>query len=163
LTRRLNGAQSIPKAHEPAQALSAGEEEALLNWLQRQQERGFPIYHKMLKGLAEYLIALQDNTHRRDTLSIRILSHDWTYRFVNRHPHLKAMMSRPIELTRINACTREAFEKWFNIYRKMTTTHKAEHYNIYNIDETGFQMGNSARSYIIVDKRISTTGYMLDV
>ena len=35
LTRRLNGAQSISKALEPRQALSAGEEEALLNWLQR--------------------------------------------------------------------------------------------------------------------------------
>src|SRR5579862_3537850 len=126
LTRRLNGTQSIPKAHKPKQALSAGEEEALLNWLQRQQERGFPIYYRMLKGLAEYLVALQDNTHRRDTLSIRTLSHDWTYRFIRRHPHLKAMISRPIELTRINACTREAFEKWFNTYRKITTTYKAE-------------------------------------
>jgi hypothetical protein len=64
LTRRLNGAQSILKALELRQAISAGEEEALLNWLQRQQERGFPIHYRMLKGLAEYLIALQDNTHR---------------------------------------------------------------------------------------------------
>ena len=34
LTRRINGAQSIPKALEPRQALSSGEEEGLISWLQ---------------------------------------------------------------------------------------------------------------------------------
>ena len=152
LTRRLNGAQSISKALEPRQALSAGEEEALVNWIQQQQEHGFSIHHKMLKGLAEYLIGLQNGTHRRDTLSVRTLLHDWTYHFTQRHPHIKVMISRPIELTRINACTHETFEKWFNTYHKAITMYKAKHHNIYNIDETGFQMGDTARSYIIIDR-----------
>jgi hypothetical protein len=79
--------------------------------------------------------------------------------FIHRHPHLKAM-SKLIELTRIKDCTRETFEKWFNTYCKMTTSFKAASHNICNIDETGFQMGDSARNYIIIDKQLRTTGYV---
>jgi hypothetical protein len=159
LSRRLRGSTSIKEANATKQAVAPGEEKALLDWIQRCQAQGFPIRHDMIKAMAEYIIAKRNQTVRRQTLSIQILSHNWTSRFVKRHPFLSSIMSKPIEQARNKACTREAFEKWFNLYRKTTTTFKVQQSNIYNIDETGFQMGDSAKSYVIIDKRLGTQGY----
>jgi hypothetical protein len=69
-------------------------------------------------------------------------------------------MSKPIDHARTEGCTREAFEKWFNVYRHALRTHGDALCNIYNMDETGFQMGNGAKSYVVIDKRLGTSGYV---
>src|SRR5204863_7551696 len=95
---------------------------------------------------------------RRKTLSVRILSHNWTGRFINKHPHLKSITSKPTERAGNEACTRENFNEWFEHCRNAISTYKAESHNIYNIDETGFQMGSTFRTYVIVDKNQRTAG-----
>ena len=159
LARRVKGSTSARKHNEPRQACNEAEEEAIVAWIQLWQKRGFPVRHDMLKATAEYIMAQRNGTYRRETLSTQVLSRTWSCRFVNRHPFLKSIMSRPIEQERTEACTRENFEKWFNVYRDATTTYKVAPCNIYNLDETGFQMGDTARSYVIIDKRLGTKGY----
>ena len=51
------------------------------------------------------------------------------------------------------------FEEWFNRYRMTTSTFGFEPSNIYNIDETGFQMGDGEHTYVIIDQRVSTEKY----
>src|SRR5438045_2041065 len=113
----------------------------------------------MIKAMAEYIIAIRNNTHRRNTLSTQVLSHNWTYRFIQRHSFLKFILSKPIESRRAKACTCENFEEWFNRYRMTTSTFRFEPSNIYNIDETGFQMGDGERTYVVIDQRVSTEKY----
>jgi hypothetical protein len=160
LDRRAKGATSRRTSNEHNQACSPAEEKAIIDWLQRCQKQGFPIHHDMLKAMAEYLIAKRNLTNRRNTLTANHLSHNWPSRFIARHPDLLSIMSKPIDHARTERCTRKAFEKWFKVYRHALRTHRDALSNIYNMDETGFQMGDGAKSYVVVDKCLGTTGYV---
>ena len=115
LTHRVKGSTSTRKHNEPRQVCNEAEEEAIIAWIQLWQKRGFPVRHDMLKATAEYIMAQRNGTYRRETLSTQVLSHTWSCHSVNWHPFLKLIMSCPIEQERTEACTRENFEKWFNV------------------------------------------------
>jgi hypothetical protein len=159
LRRRRNGATTHRQAHASQQALDIGEEEALIAYIQRCESQGFPIRHRMLKTMAEYLIQKRCGDPRRRTLSVRVLGHKWTYNFIKRHPFLKSLISRPLEQSRAKACTRENLLKWFDMFKHTMDKYKIQLENIYNIDETGFQMGATSRSYVIIDKRSGGYGH----
>ena len=158
LTRRRNGATTCHKAHVNQQALNPGEEEALITYIQRCDAQGFPIRHPMLKATAEFLIQKRSNDPRRQTLSVKLLSHSWSGRFVKRHPFLQTLMGKPIESSRAKACTSDNLQKWFGVFKQAMDTYKPTLGNIYNIDETGFQIGTTSRSYVIIDKRQNSAG-----
>ena len=159
LKRRLNGASRPHDAHISQQALTKGEELALVELIQRSDRQGFPIRPAMLKATAEYLIQKRCSDPRRRTLSHQLLSPSWTTRFVKRHAYLQTIVGKPLQRNRAEACTRENLMKWFQVFRNTMDTYKPEPHNIYNVDETGFQIGTTSRSYVIVDKRQGTSGH----
>ena len=111
LSYRIKGFSSVQQVHKAQQALSKAEKETIISWIQRCQTQRFPPYHDILKTMAEYIIAKWNNTNRRDTLFVQVLSYNWAGRFVARHVHFQLVMSRPIEQSWNKACTKETFER----------------------------------------------------
>jgi hypothetical protein len=45
------------------------------------------------------------------------------------------------------------FNKWFDVFRPEYLKHKPDPQHIYNIDETGFSMGENQKAYITMDTK----------
>jgi hypothetical protein len=102
--------------------------------------------------MAKHIILSRAMSKRRNTISTYLTSRNWPARFPKRHSHLQDIIAKPIEKSRKDACTWETFNGWFNRYRDHFEKHKPELRNIYNIDETGFVLGDGERAYVIIDK-----------
>jgi hypothetical protein len=50
------------------------------------------------------------------------------------------------------------FEAWFDVFRNAIKQYEVRSSDIYNVDETGFRMGDTGRSYIVVSKKQGYTG-----
>jgi Tc5 transposase DNA-binding domain/DDE superfamily endonuclease len=156
VTRRRKGAKPAHQAHSSQQACTPAEEQALVDWLKRWSNQNFPIRHETMRVMARHIILNRMNSSRRNTVSAYLTSINWLARFIKRHPELGSLIVKPIEKPRSDACTREIFKKWFDIFNQHMQQYKPIPANIYNIDETGFVLGDGEKMYAIVDKRQKT-------
>jgi len=159
LAARRTGRPSRYTSHVSQQICTEVEEQSLNNWIQRWTAQGFAIRHDLLRLMAEHLILSRMDENRRRTISTHILGKNWTTRFVKRYSNLKTIITKPIERSRQLACTPETFNKWFNTFHDHMQKYKPDLEDIYNVDETGFAMGSTARMYGIVDRYQIGTGY----
>ena len=158
LQYRLKGGQETHKAHEDQQICGSGEEQALINWIQRWHSQGFPIRTEELCIMAQHLILSRGSHPRRHTISTYIVGINWPARFLQRHSYLKGAIVKPIEKSKKDACTPEVFNAWFKRFHDNINklTPKPEPQNIYNIDETGFILDDGEKAYVIIDKRLES-------
>jgi len=80
----------------------------------------------------------------------------WPQRFLHRHPDLATTISRTIELSRLKETAHEAIEDWFNIFEETIAEYQISVENMYNMDETGFPVGNIDGAYAVVNKTLQT-------
>ena len=109
--------------------------------------------------MAQHIIFSQSDTGRRESAAAKLLGHNWVQRFIKRHCNLQSIIAKPLEQSQHNACTPDNLEAWFEVYRTMVNTYHPETHNIYNVDETGFRIGATAKCYGIIDKEQGSTGY----
>jgi transposase len=95
LQERLNGVPPRKGRRAPNNRLQLAEEQALVNWILEMERRGFPAYIIDVKRMAEQLIF-----HRGSLTSPPELGKHWVYRFLSRHPVLKACLTRKRDLQR---------------------------------------------------------------
>jgi hypothetical protein len=133
-----------------------------VHWAEEHTMQGFPIRHDMLRAMAKVLILSRANATRRNTISTHITSRNWPTRFLKRHPHLKTTISEKLETSRHESCNAETFNKWFDVFRTQYLKHKPDPQHIYNIDETGFSMGENQKAYIIVDTKQTSLGQSIE-
>jgi len=50
----------------------------------------------------------------------------------------------------------EAIEEWFNIFEETIAEYQISVENMYNMDETGFPVGNIDGAYAVVNKTLQT-------
>jgi DDE superfamily endonuclease/Tc5 transposase DNA-binding domain len=162
LIYRQNGGQSRRHAHAAQQACSPEEEQALVKWVQRWSSQGFPIPHSMVRAMAKHLILSRISDSRRKTVSTFLTSRNWPTRFIKRYPHLEAMIADTMDRPRHVACMKEIFNKWFSRFYDHYSKYKPDLEDIYNIDETGFSMGESEKAYVIVDRQHKSMGHILE-
>jgi Tc5 transposase DNA-binding domain len=143
LIYRQNGGQSRHLAHAAQQACTPEEEATLIDWIQRWSAQNFAIHHDMLRAMAKHLILSRVDSSWRKTISTFLTSRNWPTRFIKRHPNLEAILTKKMDLSRETACTKENFDKWFSVFREHQQKYKPDLADIYNIDETGFSMGES--------------------
>ncbi|RAL64950.1 hypothetical protein DID88_001541 [Monilinia fructigena] len=79
------------------------------------------------------------------------IGHEWIYRFQKRHPELKTCYSRQLESNRAKEATPENIQAWFDAFRTRLIERKYELDDMYNMDETGFGVGTTQSTRIIVD------------
>lgn len=151
---RMAGRKAKAQAHEEAQLLSNAEEKTLVRWITRLTSTGFPATPALVIETAEEIrrgrvkLAFSQNTQPTQLPSI---GHEWLYRFLNRYPILKGTYSRQLESARHQEATYEKISQWFSVFRTRFDEQNYELENIYNMDETGFAVGTTQSTRIIID------------
>jgi hypothetical protein len=91
--------------------------------------------------------------------SVELVTYDpigrqWVQRFLQRHPELKSIMGKCIELARVKESTPEVIEHWFTILRQTIDEEKITWENVYNADESGFGIGKKRATHVIIDTEL---------
>jgi hypothetical protein len=79
---RLKGGQETHKAHEDQQLCTSGEEQALVDWIQRWHGQGFPVRPEELRIMAQHLIFSRNDCSQWNTISTHIVGINWSARFL---------------------------------------------------------------------------------
>jgi hypothetical protein len=153
LGRRMAGGKSRAQARELRQLLSNAEEKTLVRWVTRYTMAGSPLSPSLLIELAELI-----QRHRVRRVSgneaaaktITSIGHEWLYRFLNRHPMMRGIYARQMENARFNGATYEVVKSWFDAVASLILEHSYDLRDIWNMDESGFGIGDSQNTRVIV-------------
>jgi hypothetical protein len=86
----------------------------------------------------------------RRNVADRTVSKMWIYRFIKRLPsHLNLLKQKPIDSKRLEAEDIGAIQAWYNRLENELHTHNIHPANIYNFDESGFQLGEGKAQKVI--------------
>jgi len=90
------------------------------------------------------------------------LGRDWVTDFLGRHPHLKTVVGQIIESSRIQGTLPNVLKKWFDaFYEEVETDPVVLLENIYNMDESGFLLGQ-LRLDMLLSILVSVQNYRLN-
>lgn len=158
LSNRINhGLRPPSSAHTHRQALTPGEEEALIEYIHRHTVIGHPISPAHTHDIANRI--RQNRSDENDDLPVEFSSigKNWLDGFKRRHPSVHSAFSRRIEASRYSAVSREQLEPWFDQVKELMDKHHYTPDRIWNMDETGFALGSSQskRVLVIVDRSSS--------
>ena len=152
LTYRYEGRQSRVVAHQNQQNLSESEELALTKWISTSTVIGTPPSYKTIREMAD-----QIRQNRVHSINERIfyppLGKNWVGNFMKRHPQFKATYTRRIEASRIEQSTEERCKNWLDAVSEVLREHNIPASNVYNMDETGFNVGVAKTGRIVIDLR----------
>ena len=154
ISRRLNGGKTRADARESQQLLSKAQEKALVGWITDLTATGHPARHDFIKDMAEEIRKQSKiNDNARTPLPV---GETWVRQFIKRHPYLKTTLSCSIEAARIKDVTSDIVIEWFKKLEDFMEEHQITMENIYNMDETGFSVGNIDGAYVVVNKTLQT-------
>jgi DDE superfamily endonuclease/Tc5 transposase DNA-binding domain len=159
LRNRVAGGRSVQEAKETCQLLSEGEEKALARWITRLTATGYPPRHDLLREMAEEIRKqrlAKINDSSIENVYYPPLGKEWVQRFLQRHPRLQTVFGITIEAARIKSASREALDHWFSEFFRVIQEKNIRLEDIYNMDETGFGIGELAKSHVIIDKTLRT-------
>ena len=100
------------------------------------ERRGFPAYIIDIQRLATDLI-----NHRGSKNAPPVIGKHWTYRFVKRHPALKAFLTQKRDLQRAQQEDPHVIEPWFRRIHDTISKYGITSDDTYNFDEIGFALG----------------------
>jgi len=157
LEGRLKGAVPCNQAHEADMNLMIHEEKELANWITTLTQRGYAPRYRTVRELAEII-----RNHRVVGVNdgdIQLVNYDpfgkeWVGRFLSRYPQLESARRRLIEAKRIKDVSVERVTKWFADLEIVLNEYKIEPGNLYNMDESGFSIGDVEASRRIIDATI---------
>lgn len=156
LRNRLCKVKTRKQSHEKQQLLSIVEEEELVAWITNASKLGVPTPLPLVKDLAEEIRANRFAT-RSNSLDTPI-SRRWIDCFRARYPTLETCFTRPIDTSRFEGLNYSTVKSYFDGLSKAI---RKEHYPasaIYNVDETGFSLGSTRRSIVLLDKKYKKRG-----
>lgn len=128
-------------------ALSTYQTEAICNYIRDQASRGFGASKSMILAAATELRAKQNQPPP---------STRWLQRFLKQHPEFHTIRTKPLNSQRKTAQNKEVFEAWFWSYRQEIERLGLEltPENIWNFDESGFQIGCLKATEVVVPVEI---------
>lgn len=144
LQARLNGAETIRKAHEPYQRLSLAEEEALVCTINRMYGWGWPMTISAVETFAEQMLRAKGDS--------KPLGTNWYQHFLKRHPSLRTSRSRTLDQARRDASDPEVLQAWFSLFLATVTQLGIPQSDWYNMDEKGFMKGVGDNVKVIISR-----------
>jgi hypothetical protein len=150
LQNRQKKSKSRIESHVSQQLLTPIEEATLENWIYRAAKLGAPVTLQLVKILASEIQSKQSSKNDKNELS-PILDR-WVDRFQTRHPRIKTCFSRTINTAQSTALDFSTIKSYFNNLGELLHKHKYPPSAIYNIDETGFSIGLSRKSVVLLDQ-----------
>jgi hypothetical protein len=150
LQNRHRNQKSSVKGHISQQRLTPIEESTLENWIYRAAKLGAPITLQLVKILASEIQS--ERSLRSNENELSPISDRWVDRFRRRHPRIKTCFSRTIDTARSTALDFSTIKSYFDNLRDVLHEHKYPPSAIYNVDETGFSIGSSRKSVVLLDQ-----------
>ena len=152
LRDRMKGVTSRSAAHEYRQALSPAEEDTLFKWITHLTRTGYPISPMLAQQIAEE-IRCQRYQLSKHPPSQRPLGQQWLIKFKSRHPLIQGVWTRKIANSRHKAMSSETVKSWFEAVTSLSIEHQYPPERRYNMDESGFAVGDSQSSRALVNIR----------
>jgi len=120
-------------------------------------QRGYAPCHRTIRELAE--IIRNERARGINDDDIQLVNYDpigkgWVARFLSRHPDLESARRKCIDAARIKDVSVKCLEKWFEDLQCIIDKHNIEPKNIYNMDESGFAIGDVEASQCIINATI---------
>ena len=135
LSNRLNGMIARRDTRPVSCKLSSVEEEVLHRRILDLDSQGYPPRLAVVREMADLIL------QNRKDLKPTTVGVNWTTNFVNRHPDLKTKFNRKYDHQRAKCENPVVISEWFRLVRNTTLKYGILDGDIYNFDETGFQMG----------------------
>ena len=109
LGRRLKGHLSRAEARADQKNLTKIEEKVLLRHIRQLTKGGYPLSYETLKLIAFYVrsrrLEITESKSPISSVTPRF-GHNWAYRFVKRHPDLKSVTARRIDIKRMQGASK---------------------------------------------------------
>lgn len=157
LRRHMAGGKSRAEAHETEQTLSNVEESCLARWITRLSRSGYSVSPRLALEMAEEVRTERVQLSRRKSSDARPIGYSWLDRFRTRFPEIQGLWTRQLESARYNGANYETVRAWFDAVTELVQTHQYAPEHIYNMDESGFAVGKSQSSRVLVNVRESTS------
>ena len=135
---RLQGRPSRQEYQSINYKLIDIEELILVDWILSIDERGLLVYTASIKDIATLLLQKQTSTDASSTRTIRV---QWLYNFVQRYNSLRTRYNRKYDYKRTLCEDPTAIRDWFWLEQNIVAKYRIQDEDIYNFDETGFQIG----------------------
>jgi hypothetical protein len=103
-------------------------------------ERGLPPTHAAVRKMAHLLL------HERKGEAV---SERWITRFIKRHDEFISKYTRKYNYQRAKCKDPEVINQWFSLIKNTIVKYGILEQDIYNFDETGFQMGVASTAKVI--------------
>jgi hypothetical protein len=140
LKRRRAGVTARRDRTPNSMKLTKIEEEAIIKHIIELDLRRFSPSYPGVADMANYLLAARG----RGTVSQR-----WPYNFVNRSDRLKSRFNRRLDYQRAQCEDPKVINDWFSLVQNTRLKYGITDADIYNFNETGFQMGVIASKMVI--------------
>ena len=134
LRDRIQGATTRVQSHTAQQLLTPIDKKAVLRWIADLENTKFPPRIDHVRQAATLLAGKPPGKN-------------WITRFLNRHPHLAAKLTSPIEKDRVEAMTAEIVRRHFGDLLKLLE--RVEPRDTWNMNEKGFLIELAQRSKVI--------------
>ena len=125
--------------------LTEAEEEAIVNWITTLNEHGFP---PAISSLCEIASTALRARGMEDSPVVGI---NWAHRFLTRHPDLHTRWVRQLDRVRADGVTAEGLIEWLRLFLATRIKHGIRDEDIFNMDETGLNMGQSVRQKAVIN------------
>src|SRR5450432_3332707 len=116
--------------------LTTTEELTLVQWILSMDQRGLAPRPEYVRQMADLLLEKRSNSGSNSQVG-----QNWVYNFVQRHKALQTRYNRKYDYQRAKCEDPQVIRDWFRLVKNMIAKYGIEEQDIYNFDETGFQMG----------------------
>lgn len=144
LMKRLNGVTSRNESLANGRKLSDIEENTLSRWILDMSQRGLPLQLSSVHYLAQLLLSARLKSPQKATIGEL-----WVNRFIKRHPELKSKYTRQYDYQRAKCEDPGLIKNWFSCVQETILKYGILEQDIYNMDETGFQMGMASTAKVV--------------
>lgn len=140
LRRRLDGITARRDCNIRSRKLTPIEESVIIQYILDRDSRGFPPRLRDVEDMANKLL-----TDR----GVGKVGKNWCSKFVKRSPELKTRLNRKYDYQRAKCEDSVLIKKWFELVQTTITKYQIIETDIYNFDETGFQMGYISTGMVV--------------
>jgi DDE superfamily endonuclease/Tc5 transposase DNA-binding domain len=154
LWNRAHGRPSIEEKAIRQQYLTPSEEKALVEYLLRMANNGFPVPIKYLRSLALIIARQRSSAFQAPAAdeTIHPPSKNWPQAFQKRHPELKAKRVKALDWNHHDNNIYDKTTHWFEVIRKELHGPDILSENVYNMDETGVMLSMLGSIKVLIGK-----------
>ncbi|CBQ69896.1 related to transposases [Sporisorium reilianum SRZ2] len=126
------------EAQNDQQRLTPTEETGLLEYICRRACSGYPLTPTLLRDRTNEIIRSVPGCSQEPEVS-----HAWLQSFLLRHPAIRSHWSQCLDNTRLNGANETVVQEWFARLAKIMREFSVASTNVFNMDETGFMLGQA--------------------